>query len=200
MESVSDNMAAVIFVLVLFGAPVTAWIVSRVFAHKERMAMISRGFIPPPTNGFGTKGMPPPTWAPQPGPMPPPPPNAGKRTPYAPYDDYYYAQTQMRKGVRLTLIGLALLIGLGTIGHGYPGPWLLGGLVPMFVGIAQVINAALSGAPVPFLGNMNAPHQPSNFGPAPPPPPPGGAPPPQAPPGPYAWRPGPTREIERPDK
>jgi hypothetical protein len=50
-----------------------------------------------------------------------------------------------------------LLIGLSFIGyHGgdgfmspasiHPGPWLLGGLIPMFVGIAQIIIALLSGA------------------------------------------------------
>jgi hypothetical protein len=200
MDHVSDNMAAVIFVLVLFGAPVTAWIVSRVLAHQERMAMIARGMVPPPgaVNGFGSK-MPPPAWTAGP---PPPPPGVGKRNPYPAYDDYYYAQTQMRKGIRLALIGFALFIGLGGIGPvagiSYFGPWLLGGLVPMFIGIAQIVNAVLNGAQIPGF-TYGAPHQSGTFTP-PPPPPPGGAPPPQAPPGPYAWRPGPTPEIERHDK
>lgn len=200
---VSDNFVGALAILLIFGAPITAWIVSRVLAHQERIEMIRRGMVPPPgpMPGFGSK-MPPPVWAPPPGTVPPP--NAGKRGAYPGYpgyDEYYYAQSQMRKGIRLTLIGFALLIGLGTIGPlsgmSYFGPWLLGGLIPMFVGIAQIANAAVNGAQVPGFGAYRGqPH----YGP-PPPPPPGMGAPPQAPPaGPYAWRPGPTPEIERPEK
>ncbi|RJX18730.1 MAG: hypothetical protein C4575_10260 [Desulforudis sp.] len=46
-------------------------------------------------------------------------------------------QSQLEKGLVTTLVGLALLVGLGTIGI---GPWLLGGLIPMFVGIAYLIS------------------------------------------------------------
>jgi hypothetical protein len=64
-----------------------------------------------------------------------------------------------------------LLIGLSFIGYHsgdgpfgsatiHPGPWLLGGLIPMFVGVAQIIIALLSGA------TFGAPR----FGPPPPPP------------------------------
>ena len=53
--------------------------------------------------------------------------------------------------------------------HG--GPWLLGGLIPMFVGVAQIIIALLSGAVLP---SMNARY-------IPPPPPPSAAPPGPAP-------------------
>ena len=79
--------------------------------------------------------MPPPGWA---------PPGA--------YDPAYYAQAQLRHGIQVAFIGLALLIGLSFIGfhdgrYVY-GPWLLGGLIPMFVGIAQVISAVLSGAQI----------------------------------------------------
>ena len=67
------------------------------------------------------------------------------------YDPNYYAQHQLRRGVQVAFIGLALLIGLSFIGyHGdgppHYGPWLLGGLIPLFVGIAQVISAIMSGA------------------------------------------------------
>jgi hypothetical protein len=51
------------------------------------------------------------------------------------------------------------------------GPWLLGGLIPMFVGVAQIIIALLSGAVLP---SMNARY-------IPPPPPPSAAPPGPAP-------------------
>ena len=75
------------------------------------------------------------------------------------------------------------------------GPWLLGGLIPMFVGVAQVITAVLNGARIPGLTPGNYSNQatftpPPNAGPS--------GPPPQAPAGPYAWRPGSTPEIERP--
>jgi hypothetical protein len=101
----------------------------------------------------------------------------------------------------LALIGLAILIGLSFIGYDtngpfnspqlHPGPWLLGGLIPMFVGIAQIIVALLSGA---------------RFGVGPrsgPPPPYPGAPGPQAPPGPHAYGPEPRThsgydELKRP--
>ncbi|MBV8491054.1 MAG: hypothetical protein JO199_11050, partial [Candidatus Eremiobacteraeota bacterium] len=36
------------FFLIVVGAPVAAWVVSRVLAHQERMEMIRRGFVPPP--------------------------------------------------------------------------------------------------------------------------------------------------------
>ena len=57
---------------------------------------------------------------------------------------------QLRRGIQVACIGLALLIGLSFIGfhdgrYVY-GPWLLGGLIPMFVDIAQIISAVLSGA------------------------------------------------------
>jgi hypothetical protein len=158
--------------------------------------MIRRGMMPPPGSigGFGSK-MPPPAWGPPPGPIP-------SQAPMPPYmqSDLQYGQIQMRKGVRLTLVGFALLLGLSSIGSfsgHYFGPWLLGGLIPMFIGIAQVINAAMHGAPIP--GISGASWGPRNAGAyVPPPPPPQGAPPPQPPPpGPYAWRPGPTPEIER---
>lgn len=50
-------------------------------------------------------------------------------------------ESLLRRGLVTTLVGLALLIGLGTIGI---GPWLLGGLIPMFVGIAYLISYFVS--------------------------------------------------------
>jgi hypothetical protein len=184
----SDDAVAVIAILVIFGAPIGAWILSKVYAHQERMAMINRGIVPPQ----GAVPPPPHGW------QQPPPPMGGKAGRYPGYDDFHYAQTQLRKGVQVAFIGLALVVGLG-FGLGFHGPWLLGGLIPLFVGVAQIVNAHLNGARFP---NVN--YGPASFGPPPPPgqqapPPPGqsAAPPPA---GPYSggWRPGATPEIERP--
>jgi hypothetical protein len=194
----TDNLVALVAILVIFGAPIAVWMLSKIHAHTERMEMIRRGMAPPPP-GIPHNLTPPPTW------QAPPPPNAQafKRGAYPPqYEDYYYAQRQLRRGIQVACIGFALLLGLSTIGplSGNPfGPWLLGGLVPMFVGIAQIINAVLNGARLPGFGSGATWGPPPNYT-APPnagPPPNVGAAP-QAPPGPYAWRPGSTPEIERP--
>ncbi|MEO6834542.1 MAG: hypothetical protein ABI231_01355 [Candidatus Tumulicola sp.] len=196
-----DPIVPVMFFLIVVGAPVAAWIVSRVLAHQERMEMLRRGFTPPPdprmmrnAMKYGAK----PGWAP--GTVPPPgwvPPGA--------YDPAFYAQAQLRRGIQVAFIGFALLIGLSFIGfhdgrYVY-GPWLLGGLIPMFVGIAQIITAVLAGAP---LGNAGAAAGATRFGPAEqhadvPPAAPTGANMPPPPPGSYGgWRPGSTPEIEKP--
>ena len=88
------------------------------------------------------------------------------------------AQYCLRKGIVTTAVGFALLIGLSFIGiRGdgvfVPGPWLLGGLIPMFVGLAQIANAILAGAQFPRSG--------VTIGPIPPPPPGSPPPPPSAP-------------------
>ncbi len=198
-----DELIPLFGIFFLFGAPVAAWIVSRVLAHQERMEMIRRGYIPPADPRLARRAarM---GWA-QPGPVPPPfgnvPPPPGADF----FDPSYYAQVQMRKGITVTLIGLALLIGLSFIGARgdgtiHLGPWLLGGLIPMFVGIAQVINAVLNGARFPGL-NASAPNghpvDSNGFGPRPAAGP--GPMPPEPPSQPYAgWRPGSTPEIEKP--
>ncbi|MBV8489641.1 MAG: hypothetical protein JO199_03850, partial [Candidatus Eremiobacteraeota bacterium] len=119
------------------------------------------------------------------------------------FDPDYYAQHQLRRGIQVAFIGLALLIGLSFIGwHGGNivfGPWLLGGLIPMFVGVAQIISAVLGGAR--FGGNVGQPtYVPP--GPASEVPPTAGTtstttmPPPPASYG--GWRPGSTPEIGKP--
>ena len=200
----TDNLVAIVGILVIFGAPMGIWILAKIHAHTERMEMIRRGMAPPPP------GIPRDLTPPNFGAMPPPQP--GKRTYYRSgqyeysSEDYYYAQRQLRRGITVALIGFALLLGLSTIGPlsgiAPVGPWLLGGLVPLFVGIAQIINAVLNGARLPGFAPGSTWTQQSNYGP----PPNVGSgpnvgatpPPPQAPPGPYAWRPGSTPEIERP--
>ena len=108
----------------------------------------------------------------------------------------------LRKGITLAFIGLALLTGLSFIGlhdtgNGYvfrPGPWLLGGLIPMFIGIAQVIIAVLSGATLGAARFNQAP--PPNLYGVPPPPPSAGAAPTYE--GSYTYRPGATQELRKP--
>ena len=194
-----EDLIPLFGIVFLFGAPVAAWIISRVLAHQERMEMIRHGYMPPPDPRAMRRG----TWQ---GTVPPPP-GPGMRVPPMPgmYDDpAYYAQAQLRKGITVTFVGFAVLIGLSFIGMRggmfYPGPWLLGGLIPMFVGIAQIINAVLNGARLPGMNvSAGGQAQSTNFGPIPGPGPgPSAGPTPPSDPGPYAWRPGPMPEIEKP--
>ncbi|HTA39498.1 MAG TPA: hypothetical protein VK760_10490 [Candidatus Acidoferrales bacterium] len=199
-----ETVVPVFAILFLFGGPIAAIIIWRVLAHQERMEMLRRGITPPPDPramrkamkyGWQPGPMPGPAAGPIPGPMP-------TMNPYG-YDPNYYAQHQLRRGVQVAFVGLALLIGLSFIGyHGdgppHYGPWLLGGLIPLFVGIAQVISAIMSGA---RIGGETVNVSSQSFGPVPgpgmtaPPPGPSSA---QAPSGPYGWRPGSTPEIEKP--
>jgi hypothetical protein len=196
----NDDFVGAIAIILIFGGPLAAIIVWRVLAHQERIEMIRRGFIPPPDprlagtwrrGGYG------------PGPFPPPGTfdQSYMYQPGPPQFDYY-AQVQLRKGVMVTMIGFALLIGLSFIGPlnhiFFFGPWMLGGLIPMFVGIAQIINALLNGARLPGAWTSWGPAAgPQSFTP-----PPGQAPTGptrvEPPTGPYAWRPGPGKEISKP--
>jgi hypothetical protein len=205
MES---DLIAIPIVLIIFGGPIAYAIVNRVFAHQERIEMIRRGMAPPPdprlmrkmakakwfdpgTYGYGAQyGQP------------------QEQQPYVPppYDPYgytlYQANRQLRGGIVVTLVGFALLVGLSFVRPGHPGPWLLGGLIPLFVGIAQVILALLSGAQ---LGGFTLsqpppqqqPNQQAQAGPSQQQPPFGASRPDVSGP-PYGWRPGPTSELERP--
>ncbi len=181
-------------IIFIFGAPCAVWLISRVLAHQERMEMLRRGIVPPPNARDMRRAM---KYGWTPSAMP-----QGSSNQYLDYPTDFAAQQQLRKGVQIAFIGLALLIGLGFIGYRGDGtfvygPWLLGGLIPLFVGIAQVIGAILSGA------TFGPPSARQRFGP---PPGPGttstsgseaGS---GMPPGPAygGWRPGPTPEIEKP--
>ena len=187
-----EDIVPALAIVFIFGAPIIAWIISRVLAHNERIEMIRNGYVPPPDPRMyrNARAWQQPVAPPPPGTIPPPMPGM--------YPDTYYAQTQLRKGITVTMVGFALFIGLSFIGmdngHMHGGPWLLGGLIPMFVGIAQIINAVINGARLP---GMSAPQYGAMPGPSARPEP--GPPPPPPPTGPYAWRPGPTPEIEKPD-
>ncbi|HEY4442132.1 MAG TPA: hypothetical protein VGN14_16860 [Candidatus Elarobacter sp.] len=185
----NDNDVAMFAIFCIFGLPIAAWILFRIFGFIERMAMINRGIVPPPSGGrrawrswqqqqqSGWTGAP---WQQQAQsqPQPPQPPPFDRRG-CGPDDD---VQSALFKGIRLSLIGLAILIGLSFIG-GTPGtaefrggPWLLGGLIPMFVGIAQVIIALLSGAQLPGVTGPARVPPPGPGAYQPPPPPPPGSP------------------------
>jgi hypothetical protein len=186
-----DDFVPALAIFCIFGLPIAAWIVFRVFRFLERMEMIKRGIVPPPDANFGfgrgrayrlwaeqqaARGPGAPWQQQQQGPtiVPPPQPQAAW---CGPDDD---AQRALFKGIRLTLIGFAILIGLSFIG-GTPGtgdfrggPWLLGGLIPMFVGIAQIIIALLSGAQLPGVQTNGVSYVPPPGVPPTPPPPPSG--------------------------
>jgi hypothetical protein len=181
-------MVAIIFI---FGAPIAAFIVSRILAHQERMEMLRRGIVPPPNPRDLRRAMKY-GWTPGATQVP---------SDHYSYPTDFYAQQQLRRGVQVAFVGLALLIGLGFIGyHGdgvfFPGPWLLGGLIPLFVGVAQIIGAVLSGASFGPPASSRQRFTATGPGAAPQGGPAGGAPP-QAPD--YGgWRPGPIPEIEKP--
>ncbi|MEO7202818.1 MAG: hypothetical protein ABI431_08195 [Candidatus Tumulicola sp.] len=191
-----DTVVPIIAIFVVVGAPIAAWVITRVLAHQERMEMLKRGFVPPPdphamrhAAKWGMKS----GWVPGPGPgasVPPP-----GWSPAA-YDPSYQAQAHLRKGVQVAFIGLALLIGLSFIGHHAFGPWLLGGLIPLFVGIAQIITAIMGGAQfgqLPGVGCSQAESQYSASAPQAPSAPSGPPPPPSS----YGgWRPTGMTEIE----
>lgn len=188
----SETLIPFFGMLFVFGFPVAAYIINRSFRHQERMELLKRGIIPPPDIGdqraykaWRRSGAP---WPP-PGVTPPVPPPGWT----APEDD---PQRALFRGIRTAFVGLAILIGLSFIGgtpgtrefHG--GPWLLGGLIPMFVGIAQMIIALLSGAVLPGVmqGGVQYGSPPSGTGPQQPPP--SGGFTGNAPPPPWAAQPG----------
>ncbi|MBV9234091.1 MAG: hypothetical protein JO030_08620 [Candidatus Eremiobacteraeota bacterium] len=164
-------------------------------AHQERMEMLRHGIVPPPNAREMRKAI---KYGWAPGATPPP----GAMPNQYFFGNELYAQQQLRRGIQVALVGFALLLGLGFIGYRGDGqyvygPWLLGGLIPMFVGIAQIIGAVMSGA------TFGPPQPRAQFGPQP-----NGA---EAeaqpsgtasgmPPGPTygGWRPGPIPEIKKP--
>jgi hypothetical protein len=196
-----DAVIATTAIMFVFGAPVVAFIVARVLRHQERLEMLRRGIMPPEFDKRAYRA-----WRKSGSPWPPP---GATQTPWtaqppppgwpAPEDD---PQRALYKGIRLALIGFALTLGLGIAFGGYSGnPIILGGLIPMFVGIAQVIIAVLSGAQLPGVQGRTTfippPYPPPGPG-APPPPPPGyGVTPPPGPPPPWAERPR-FEELSKP--
>ena len=201
------SVIAIFAIMFVFGAPVLAFIVSRVLRHQERLEMLRRGIVPPPE--FDKRSYR--AWRKSGAPWPPPPPpgatqaqgpwvvQPGMPWPVPPEDD---PQRALYKGIRLALIGFAITIGLGIAFGGYSGnPAILFGLVPLFVGIAQIIIAVLSGAELPGVQGQTTfippPHPPGPGAPPPPPPPGYGAAPPPPTPPPWASR-SPFEELSKP--
>ena len=50
----------------------------------------------------------------------------------------------LHSGIVTVLVGLALLLGLGTLGL---GPWLVAGLIPLAIGIGQIISHLITTSP-----------------------------------------------------
>lgn len=50
-------------------------------------------------------------------------------------------RASLRRGITVAMVGLALTLGLVTLGV---GPWLLGGLIPLFVGLSILIGYYLT--------------------------------------------------------
>ncbi len=59
-------------------------------------------------------------------------------------------ERQLRSGIITSLVGVALLVGLWTLGT---GPWLLGGLIPLAVGIGELLTFVLTAPTRPEQGN-----------------------------------------------
>jgi uncharacterized protein DUF6249 len=187
-----DHIVAALACVLIFGGPVAAFVIMRGMQHRERMEMIRHGIVPPMR---GRRD-----WRPEESPAPPPSAAANS--------GYYYTggwdeppQRMLRKAMGLTAVGFALTLGLGFIGflvdpgRFVPGPWLLGGLIPLFIGLAQVFGAIMSGARLgpPAQNNPYA----ATFGQQSKPPP--NMPPPSYDASAYTYRPdGAQQELVRP--
>ncbi|MGP6159277.1 MAG: DUF6249 domain-containing protein [Vulcanimicrobiaceae bacterium] len=176
-----DNAVALFAILAVFGFPMGALVFARWLSHRERMEMIHNGMAPP-SGKVDWRAM-----------RSQPPPGPG------PYDyAQAAAQATLRKGITVAFVGLALTIGLSFIGYDdstvrwHPGPWLLGGLVPLFVGLAQILSALLSGASFPTRRWQGYP-PPGPAGPGDP-----AQPETQTFDGSYTYRPGSTQELRPP--
>jgi hypothetical protein len=198
MDDSSEGVVAALAIFGIFIMPVIGWIAVRWLAHRERMEMIRHGIVPPLKGrsrdwqraaADATQAVPP------------------GGSPGEPDFTVAGERIALRKGIRLTFIGLALTIGLSFIGYSdggpfgmslHPGPWLLGGLIPMFIGLAQVVSSMLAGATIITVRR-------SGFTPPPPPfiDPPFSPPPPPGMPtydSSYTYRPGDTAELRPPPR
>jgi hypothetical protein len=177
-----DGPVAALAIILSIGGPIAAIIILRVLKHRERLEMIRHGMVPP-YSGREARN-----WYRQNPPgmaaAPPPP----RQHVYVP-PDIDSPERSLQKGIRIGLIGFAIFLGL-RLGLGSHTPALLFGLVPMFVGLAQIIIAVLAGAQISIPnGFIRPPGMPPPA--APPPPYPGARPQPQAQP----YNPGPEPTV-----
>lgn len=109
-------IVAIVSIVVLIGLPLSAWILFRYFTHRERMEMIRQGMLPPSLSYEA---------------------GAGRTTSSV-------DRLMIRGGISLFFIGLVLLFAISSIAyataHSLLGPWLLGGILPMLAGIAEVVT------------------------------------------------------------
>jgi hypothetical protein len=171
------SLAGIFFV---FGFPVLAWLIHRGMRYREsqltsmeRIEMIRHG-INPNTQGEAARAdftVPDASRGVMPGP------------------GYWNNQKLMRGGITLAAIGLAITLGLSFIGL---GPWLIGGFVPLFIGLAQILIAMSSGATLQVGPRPTFPPPPA------PPPPPADSVTYQSYEGSYTYRPGATQELRPP--
>jgi hypothetical protein len=158
-----EDLIPLFAIFCIFGLPVLAFVIVRGLQHKERIEMIRHAIVPPPSWKDWSRGA-----------AAPMPPRAARSAAPLSDDD---PQRTLRKGVVLAFVGLALTIGLSFIGfliepgRFVPGPWLLGGLIPLFIGLAQVVTAMMFGATFPAMQGRQFGVGPSP-GPASMPPPP----------------------------
>ena len=178
---IGDNDIALVAIFFIFGMPVIAWLMMRGMKHRERqmqhierIEMIRHGINPGTVN---------PAEPYVPGPSAPLPDPTFMR-------DSVSSQAALQKGMILAAVGLAITLGLSFIGY---GPWLIGGFIPLFIGVVQIWIAMNAGAQV-RMGPA-----PTQRPPGPPPPPPGATPHPGATyEGSYTYRPGATQELRPP--
>ncbi len=184
----SDNGVATVALFCIFGLPIIALMVHRVLRHQERIAMIQHGFPVDADPRDSYRAMR------RAAKMGVPPSQVGDFAPL------FYAQARLQRGITTTFVGVAIVVGLSFIGYHHgtisPGPWLIGGLIPLFIGLAQVSGALLSGAQIGGFGIGRGYTMPP-----PGPVPPNGMPPTSPPSGtPWGWRPGSAPGLDEPPK
>ena len=114
MEELAMCVAPNAFLVAIFGTVVLL----RWFKHREIMALAEKGLLP---------------------------------AQYAQYMSASRGRGLLGWGIALAALGLALMIGLWPLGfvveEPYPlnfGPWMLGGLIPLFIGLALLITYFLT--------------------------------------------------------
>jgi hypothetical protein len=197
-----EDLIPIIAILCTIGLPVCSFMLFRVLKHRERMEMIRHG-LAPDGSAAGWSAPPPPrapNWS---GPPPPDAMSMGRRGKRNCRDsgELEAPYITLRKGIRLAMIGIAVTIGISFVGFDdgsiRPGPWLLFGFVPLFVGLSQIILALLSGAsltPVQQQWSAGQPQPPPQFGGSAP----GPAPSQQVYDTSYTYRPGDVQELQPP--
>jgi hypothetical protein len=115
MHEMTLCITPTVFLIAIFGTI----IVTRYFKHREIMAMVEKGVLPEQYAQYTSA-------------------SRGQRS-----------RGTMGWGIALVALGLALMVGLWPLGFArmgggnpYPlnfGPWMLIGLVPLFIGVALLI-------------------------------------------------------------